>query len=1077
MSDWWEAAPLFDDNPKGKTPPPGTPPQTRGRFTSSAPGSSRNTAVNWWEHAPVVPYSPPAAPGDASQPSGRFTSAPIPGHAPAQQGTGIVRSPMQVLQNFIPHPTEYPGEVKKELTEGSGQIIRGGNQVAYGSGKDRYLYGPGNLVGGMIRSAYSPISGAINTAIANPVEKGTGSHLLGQLAGTGALLVSPTPSAVASRLREVAKGFRSGGIGGAVQGFRGAEPMGRVGGALLNTPAAQAGARVANQIGAPENLGPAAARAGAMINEHTGQAARETAKAMEKVRPFEVTADKLPHEDRVNFIDYMQGHMSDKDRLPAAVHGMADEMKARLEDRAKKLKEAGVLNEFQREYFPNRWSHRPGEALDRQWLGKPQKMSFREGLGAGFVPRTTNPYKIYANYISTADRILAKRKMLEVGKDEGFIKYFKPGEEEFIPRAADSDVIGTVSRAIPKGWVELDQGFKPPPAAMRHYAEPGWAKVYNRYVSTKGLEDIISKFPGASEEGAANAVKTLTYANNAMVAADLGFSGYHMIAETKEALASSVALAESQLLGKGQRLKGLDTIMKTPLAPVGNYLRGKQMEQIYKGAEKPITNWLDKSFLKFYGGTSPETQEMTRKIVDLGTRAGGRFSGGRAHSMEEYSFGRAGASPAAKRAIDVVMDEGMTVAIRSTMGQMKKAVADMVATARNPSPVVHSVIRQSGEITKTLAGDLYHHLFQKMLQAASGIARVMDTIAYPLFEKLIPRMKAGAYFENMAAWLHAHPGASEAEELKIASLLMDSIENRYGEMVKDRILMTRATKQALQIGTVSFSYSLGTAREFGGGMLDLVKGRSLAITSPNWSPKAAYALAYPIVDSLLNVGYQFLKTGQTPHGIEDLISPRTGGTDEHGQPERVYPIGNMKDLHEWFTGFRAPTEGGIDPMAAQSKSVTWLGNKASPLLRDAWAISQNEGWQENHLGPIVGPDAVGSQAVFQALEFPGDSLKPIPFQNLTNAPEGTKITPMETFLGFRTAGDAYTGGKGKRYHELQAGIDKALAQGDVAEAQRLAAEDPYGGGGLANYLKHKMYSPVVQQRIRQRPSSSAGGVQ
>ena len=302
--------------------------------------------------------------------------------------------------------------------------------------------------------------------------------------------------------------------------------------------------------------------------------------------------------------------------------------------------------------------------------------------------------------------------------------------------------------------------------------------------------------------------------SNGITAMELGLSGYHAFTMANEAIISDVAKGISQAVG-GKPITALGSIAKAPAAPVTRYLSGKKGEQIYLGR-------------------TPGTPDL-RRLVDLQTAAGGRAVG-KGHAPD-YRFTRMGSYwTAFKR------------------GALKAQMAESMKTARG-SP-----------------------LWGGPKELVKQVGRVMETVAQPIFEKYIPRVKNGAFYDTMGAWLKENPTATYDQQVAMARKIWDSIDNRFGEMVQDNIFWNKTMKQAAQVAMRSYSWNMGTVREIGGGAAGLIKDpKRLSIKHPDYDPRAAYVLALPIVVGTTSAVYQYLKTGKAPESPEDFVAPRTGG--------------------------------------------------------------------------------------------------------------------------------------------------------------------------------------------------------
>ena len=176
------------------------------------------------------------------------------------------------------------------------------------------------------------------------------------------------------------------------------------------------------------------------------------------------------------------------------------------------------------------------------------------------------------------------------------------------------------------------------------------------------------------------------------------------------------------------------------------------------------------------------------------------------------------------------------------------------------------------------AGTPGQQTWQAGKEAFGAIGRTMQTVAEPLFQHYIPNLKAAAIHENIAAWLDAHPTATESEKLGQARQIVDSVDDRFGEMVHDNIFWNKATKQSAMIMMRAYSWFLGTARTIGGGAISAFQNpERIALSHPQHDPRAAYAVTMPVIVALTSMAYQYLKAGKNPGDLKDLFVPQTAG--------------------------------------------------------------------------------------------------------------------------------------------------------------------------------------------------------
>ena len=430
-------------------------------------------------------------------------------------------------------------------------------------------------------------------------------------------------------------------------------------------------------------------------------------------------------------------------------------------------------------------------------------------------------------------------------------------------------------------------------------------------------------------------------ASNAVTALELSMSGYHALTMSQEAMVNEVGRAIQQG-ARGSLLKAAGTALMSPLAPIKLALKGGKAEKVYLG-------------------TTQGSKEM-REVVDLLTEAGARFKG-RAHAADLGSSAAGSFFTAWKRG-----------ALKTEM------LSDWKDIKGNPVKGTASVV-------------------------ARNIGRTMDTIMHPLFQTYIPKLKNGAAYENMADWLKANPAASKEEQLKMARQIVDSIDNRFGEMIQDNIFWNQMLKQSAIVGMRSYSWNLGTVREIAGGATDVLAGKGL-------TQRAAYDIALPIVYGMVGAAYQYLKTGQGPQDIQDFLAPRTGGTDPRkGLPERITPPGYMKDVLGWASDPRQEAK-----------------NKVATAPRLAWeALFSGTDWRSDPIAPpgkrdTPLPDNVPTwlKAYFEHVM---ESMGPISVKNAAMGPKkGSNLSGFERILGLQPAGTQKTDPQG--FEQMMRGIEQ-----------------------------------------------------
>jgi len=423
--------------------------------------------------------------------------------------------------------------------------------------------------------------------------------------------------------------------------------------------------------------------------------------------------------------------------------------------------------------------------------------------------------------------------------------------------------------------------------------------------------------------------------SNAVTGLELGMSGFHASTMAQEAIVNQFAKGVSQLATSGQRLKGLGTMLKAPAAPVTLAMKGDKARDIYLGL-------------------SPGNKE-SRQLVDLLTEGNARMS-----KMEKtLSATSAGSFISAYR--------------RGALGAQLHGQAQRIAEAKG---IPAKAATAATEFVR-------------------DIGRSMDTIMEPLFQYYIPRLKNGAMMENMSAWLEANPAASHNETIAAARKIVDSVDNRFGEMIQDNLFWNQSVKQAAQVGMLSYSWALGTFREIGGGALQLARHpSSLSMKSPHYSPAASYLGGLALAVAFTNGLYQFVKTGEPPGDFHDLIAGRTGGAVpptkfSATQPERVQEPGYGKDILAWkevLAGDKTLGEEAYAKMSGATKAII--------------DITTNKDWRGD---PIRNPDSPLLDQMGQVAGHLIDTITPISVGQATNIKKGSNILPVERMFGMKPA--------------------------------------------------------------------------
>lgn len=228
----------------------------------------------------------------------------------------------------------------------------------------------------------------------------------------------------------------------------------------------------------------------------------------------------------------------------------------------------------------------------------------------------------------------------------------------------------------------------------------------------------------------------------------------------------------------------------------------------------------------------------------------------------------------------------------------------------------------------------------KLGNVVSGTLRlmgdVMHTISSPLFDDIIPKLKAGAVYQNIIDDLRANPMMSHEELVNRIGGHIDSVDKRLGEMDLERIWVPRAAKQMASLALLSTSWTYGTLSALGRGVNDMLHLRN--------SSYSKYIVAMPMVHAMVSSIYQSVMTAahgnfQYPGagGWKDFLFPQNGQPPmQSGQPSRdrmLSPLKEAWDLYDLaFNAWHSPDLAN----GLKQGALSYVFSKTKPAIKGFW---------------------------------------------------------------------------------------------------------------------------------------------
>lgn len=658
-----------------------------------------------------------------------------------------------------------------------------------------------------------------------------------------------------------------------------------------------------------------------IIRERGGITAQILSKASRIMNGFTPLVNKLSPAEQETFMKAMDTGAETTKELQP----IADWWKSAAADVAQRVNELPdhEKQEWVKNYFPHYFTDsKAADAFVDKWYE--EKGSPHEGSTASLQHRT---FPTIQEGLDAGLKLATTNPLQVMGRYLGSMHTYV-AQQEIINAAKDAGIVQAIDKQSvgasgnPESRVVPD-GW----VALRGRAQYG-EPLYAPADAAQIYNNYISKGFGEISPQHGRTAEVLQRASNAVTGLELSFNGYHFFTIGKEGIINEFARAMSQAMG-GDFGKAVTSLGKAATAPVSLARTGATVKQVAMG--------------------EVEGDPRMNEIISLGTRAGARWEG----MMHDptYSF-----SP---------MHGYFTAWRRGSLGMELADVPRRVKEAGTEGKLAQGV--QVGK------------------EIFSAVGRTMQTVAEPLFQHYIPNMKNGAVYENLGAWLDAHPDATESEKLHGAQQIIDSVDNRFGEMIHDNIFWNKATKQSAMIMMRAYSWFLGTAREIGGGAVSAFQNpERINISHPQHDPRAAYALTMPVVVALTSMVYQFLKTGEAPGDLRDLFVPKTGGQAGIGGPERAALPGYEKDVYGWMHN---PTQEAV--------------NKIATAPRLVWDILSNQDYKG---APIANPNAPLTTRMLQYTGHVVDAMNPISVRNIyRGSPRGSNITLPERVTAIREA--------------------------------------------------------------------------
>lgn len=274
---------------------------------------------------------------------------------------------------------------------------------------------------------------------------------------------------------------------------------------------------------------------------------------------------------------------------------------------------------------------------------------------------------------------------------------------------------------------------------------------------------------------------------------------------------------------------------------------------------------------------------------------------------------------------------------------------------------------------------------------ALSLPALMEYSSGWLMNHVVPMQKLGV-FGDMAQKVLADlpPEATLAERRDALGKSWDSVDNRMGQVVYDNLFWNKTFKDLSMASVRSVGWNLGTIRELGGGIGDILGVGKDVLTGKaaeaEMTHRAAYVAALPLTVGFYGAVYQYLRTGEGPSELKDYFFPKTGEVDADGNPERVQIASYMKDLFA-YAG---------DPWST-------VKHKVSPILATTYEMLQNEDFYGDE---IRNPEDPAVKQIKQEADYIAKQTLPFSIRNIQenkNRGDQSNATKFGNWFGITPA--------------------------------------------------------------------------
>lgn len=343
-----------------------------------------------------------------------------------------------------------------------------------------------------------------------------------------------------------------------------------------------------------------------ILMKHKGIFEQEMFNTEHAMKSLKTGWDKQPEKNRLDFMAKIESGAP----LSASDNDIVELYRTRLDNAYKAISQYKDIP-FLENFFPHFWE-KPDEITHDAMLRMAAKAplqgsrsflkhrifdTIKAGIDAGYKPVTTNPEELMQLYETNVKKFVMAQKIKEDMIKEGLWKMVKHGDK---PPAGFSKIDDTIAKVYFP--TETKSGSTILTSPGEYYAQSDVARLINNYLSKNFIMDT------ALGRGLMNLKNTLNVFQ-------LGFSAFHITAETLNAIFSKFGIGLSQIT-QGKLLQGLGTLGASGTAPYDYYKNGKLLFDHANGKFDIIDPQMKKMFEDiFTGGASLRAKQYFKNSI------------------------------------------------------------------------------------------------------------------------------------------------------------------------------------------------------------------------------------------------------------------------------------------------------------------------------------------------------------------------------------------------------------------------------------------------------------------------------